>query len=409
MSANSPSDQQDVGGSVGRRAVLTSGAVVGAALVGALGVAGAGTAAAATSASTAKKGTDNEAAATGVAKNADEARVRFDRWTTWSDFRVRGVRRHPGVAGAAAGRRHRGTGGHHVLHRPLSRTPPRVRVRDVDLPGPPPGLRRHPADRALERRHPEGHVPEGGTAGHDGGRPPRHLDDGCLDPRRQRARPHLGERPEQRLWRGRHRHVERRDRARDAFLPTAPDSVAPPRIARQSPRVWQIGATASAVPSRTTVPASTPGPATGITLAVKPYAQNLHKGQYVEYGGGGEAWCSPTSTEMVVEFWGKGSEQRAGGVGRPELRRPVGGPGGAVQLRLRLPGHRELAVHLRLRRFVRPGRDGRSAELADGAGDPCRRRVPGGHVAVASRRPRTATTRATGTCGASSGSRTPAT
>jgi hypothetical protein len=54
------------------------------------------------------------------------------------------------------------------------------------------------------------------------------------------------------------------------------------------------------------VPASTPGPATGITLAVKPYAQNLHKGQYVQYGGGGEAWCSPTSTEMVVEFWGRG-------------------------------------------------------------------------------------------------------
>ncbi|NUR25055.1 MAG: C39 family peptidase [Catenulispora sp.] len=73
-----------------------------------------------------------------------------------------------------------------------------------------------------------------------------------------------------------------------------------------SPRVWQIGATASAVPERTTVPATAPGPATGITLDVKPYAQNIHKGQYVQYGGGGEAWCSPTSTEMVVEFWGKG-------------------------------------------------------------------------------------------------------
>ena len=73
-----------------------------------------------------------------------------------------------------------------------------------------------------------------------------------------------------------------------------------------SPRVWQIGAVASAVPERTTVPATTPGPATGITLNVKPYAQNIHKGQYVQYGGGGEAWCSPTSTEMVVEYWGKG-------------------------------------------------------------------------------------------------------
>jgi hypothetical protein len=71
-----------------------------------------------------------------------------------------------------------------------------------------------------------------------------------------------------------------------------------------SARVWQVGAIASYVPDRTTVPASPPGPATGITLAVTPYAQNIHAGQYPEYGGGGEAWCSPTSTEMVTEFWG---------------------------------------------------------------------------------------------------------
>lgn len=71
-----------------------------------------------------------------------------------------------------------------------------------------------------------------------------------------------------------------------------------------SPRVWQIGAIASYVPDRTTVPASPPGPATGITLPVTPYAQNIHSGQYPQYGGGGEAWCSPTSTEMVSEYWG---------------------------------------------------------------------------------------------------------
>lgn len=72
----------------------------------------------------------------------------------------------------------------------------------------------------------------------------------------------------------------------------------------ESPRVWQVGAIASYVPDRRTVPASPPGPATGITLPVKPYAQNPHFGQYPQYGGGGEAWCSPTSTEMVVEYWG---------------------------------------------------------------------------------------------------------
>ena len=35
------------------------------------------------------------------------------------------------------------------------------------------------------------------------------------------------------------------------------------------------------------------------------YSQNIHEGHYPEYDGGGEAWCSPTSTEMVVEYWGR--------------------------------------------------------------------------------------------------------
>lgn len=85
MSANSASNGQGTGGSIGRRAVLTGGAVVGAAAVGALGVTGAATAAAATSAPT-TNGKKNQARTTGVAKNVDGARVRFDRWTTHSDF-----------------------------------------------------------------------------------------------------------------------------------------------------------------------------------------------------------------------------------------------------------------------------------------------------------------------------------
>ncbi|HEY2443166.1 MAG TPA: C39 family peptidase [Streptosporangiaceae bacterium] len=71
------------------------------------------------------------------------------------------------------------------------------------------------------------------------------------------------------------------------------------------PRVWQLGAVASYVPARTTVPASPPGPATGLTLTVTPYAENIHAGQYDQYGGGGEAWCSPSSTEMTTEYWGQ--------------------------------------------------------------------------------------------------------
>jgi hypothetical protein len=74
---------------------------------------------------------------------------------------------------------------------------------------------------------------------------------------------------------------------------------------RVTPTLRMAGAMASAVPDRFTVPASPLGGAEGITLPVPTYSQNIHEGQYPQYDGGGEAWCSPTSTEMVVEYWGK--------------------------------------------------------------------------------------------------------
>lgn len=43
-----------------------------------------------------------------------------------------------------------------------------------------------------------------------------------------------------------------------------------------------------------------------IELPVAPLSQEVHARHYPEWGGGGEAWCSPTSTEMVIEFWGRG-------------------------------------------------------------------------------------------------------
>jgi hypothetical protein len=51
---------------------------------------------------------------------------------------------------------------------------------------------------------------------------------------------------------------------------------------------------------------STPLNTEGIELQVPPLSQEVHARQYPQWGGGGEAWCSPTSTEMVVEFWGRG-------------------------------------------------------------------------------------------------------
>jgi hypothetical protein len=70
-----------------------------------------------------------------------------------------------------------------------------------------------------------------------------------------------------------------------------------------TPTVWRLGAMGSDIPDRFTVPASTPGLAEELT--VPRYSQEIHKGQYPEYDNGGEAWCSPTSSQMVIEYWGR--------------------------------------------------------------------------------------------------------
>ncbi|TXS51479.1 peptidase C39 family protein [Streptomyces sp. t39] len=72
---------------------------------------------------------------------------------------------------------------------------------------------------------------------------------------------------------------------------------------RLTPTVRRVGAMASDVPDRFGVPASVPGAAR--ELAVPRYSQNTHVGQYPEYDNGGEAWCSPTSSQMVIEYWGR--------------------------------------------------------------------------------------------------------
>ena len=71
-----------------------------------------------------------------------------------------------------------------------------------------------------------------------------------------------------------------------------------------SPTLWALGAMTSA--------ASTYAIPSGFTLGgqvdleVPQYSQEIHAGEFPEYDGGGEAWCSPTSTSMVLAFWGSG-------------------------------------------------------------------------------------------------------
>jgi hypothetical protein len=70
-----------------------------------------------------------------------------------------------------------------------------------------------------------------------------------------------------------------------------------------TPTVWRLGAMGSDVPDRFTVPPSTPRLVR--ELPVPRYSQNTHIGQYPEYDNGGEAWCSPTSSQMIIEYWGR--------------------------------------------------------------------------------------------------------
>jgi Peptidase_C39 like family len=70
-----------------------------------------------------------------------------------------------------------------------------------------------------------------------------------------------------------------------------------------SPRLRLIGAVASDAPNQKPSIPSALGGAEGLVLNVPPYSQEIHAGQYPQYDGGGEAWCSPTSTSMVLAYW----------------------------------------------------------------------------------------------------------
>lgn len=76
-----------------------------------------------------------------------------------------------------------------------------------------------------------------------------------------------------------------------------------------TPTVWRLGAMGSDLRDRFEVPASRPG-LVGRELTVPRYSQEIHKGQYPEYDNGGEAWCSPTSSQMIVEYWGRKPTQQ---------------------------------------------------------------------------------------------------
>jgi peptidase C39-like protein len=69
----------------------------------------------------------------------------------------------------------------------------------------------------------------------------------------------------------------------------------------ETPSVGMLAAMVSA-PFKHEVPSAFDGKA--IQLQVPTLSQEEHAGEFPEYDGGGEAWCSPTSTAMVLGFHG---------------------------------------------------------------------------------------------------------
>jgi len=72
-----------------------------------------------------------------------------------------------------------------------------------------------------------------------------------------------------------------------------------------SPTVGEVAAAAFA-PQPPTYDVSQTTMTSTVDLDVPQYSQEIHHKEYTRFGGGGEAWCSPTATEMVVEYWGRG-------------------------------------------------------------------------------------------------------
>jgi hypothetical protein len=75
------------------------------------------------------------------------------------------------------------------------------------------------------------------------------------------------------------------------------------RAGDAQPSLRAVGAMVSRLPDVDGVATSEPGVASGadnVVLDVPRWSQMVHSGHYPQWGNGGQAWCSPTSTSMVL-------------------------------------------------------------------------------------------------------------
>jgi Peptidase_C39 like family len=88
----------------------------------------------------------------------------------------------------------------------------------------------------------------------------------------------------------------------------------------RTPTVTRVAAMASRLPGSSATSAHHRG--TGRSLAVPRYSQQIHVGEYPQWDGGGEAWCSPTSTSMVLGYWNRLPTPRQYAWVNPAYRQP---------------------------------------------------------------------------------------
>lgn len=72
-----------------------------------------------------------------------------------------------------------------------------------------------------------------------------------------------------------------------------------------TPTITMLGA-AARDPRNTT--ATPPSGQAAVCLDVPPFSQQVHRGRYPQWGGGGQVWCSPASVSMVLSYWGLGPD-----------------------------------------------------------------------------------------------------
>ncbi len=78
-----------------------------------------------------------------------------------------------------------------------------------------------------------------------------------------------------------------------------------PKGSKATPTLASVGAVAASYATRNASVSKT-SMSRNTELAVPRYSQMIHTGQHKQWGGGGIAWCSPTSTAMVLRYFRTG-------------------------------------------------------------------------------------------------------